>query len=194
MRMNFFRWILPSIVNLNLAIVRERTFLVRHRRKFVAKEEAGLLWNSPTAQRRHFAFEINYSLLAMRFSRSCRGSETAPATWTIPKKRCRANVRGITATNSLALLMIDRSIVVDATRATIKLTIFSKSNRPLSFTLALKRVLRYMSGCATLTFGRILHREQGTETLKTCERIREDEWVLNAYVLNASVNAYQGLV
>lgn len=156
----------------------ERTFLVRCRRhKFATEEQAELLSRSEIRLRRG---DVTLrSKLIIRFSwctRRCAdnflpslanprrgflGNWNCPATWTIPKKRCRANVSS-RQTNSLAPLMIDRSIVVDATRATIKLTISSKSNRPLSFTLALKRVLRYISGRATLTSGRIPHREQVT--------------------------------
>lgn len=76
--------------------------------------------------------------------------------------------------------MIDRGIVVDATRATIKLAAFSKSNRLLSFTLALKRVLRYISGRATLTFCRILRQEQ---VIGNAQDIREFEKT-NEYVPN----------
>lgn len=69
LRMNFFRWILyqVSIANpnprANISRIAVDETQVRNERA-----EAGLLSyrNLPTAQRRHFAFEINYSLLVRR--------------------------------------------------------------------------------------------------------------------------------
>lgn len=162
------------------------------KRKFVTREQKRDYSHIEIClRRRDVTFEINYSLLVMRAYRSADDNLLSResrqgfliAIETVPRPgRYPRNVVFFEASprqaRSPALLMIDRGIVVDATRATIKLAAFSKSNRPLSFTLALKRVLRYISGRATLTFCRILRREQIAGNAQDIrERIREDEWV-----------------